>query len=76
MHWGENEISERTEKSSMSLAEVLAMKQETEEAILKELQLFQNNTGLNITGINTMKDMVFGSSTTDRIINISLTVEL
>ncbi len=76
MHWGENEISERTEKSSMSLAEVLAMKQETEEAILKELQLFQNNTGLNITGINTMKDMVFGSSITDRIINISLTVEL
>ena len=47
MHWGENEISERTKKSSMSLAEVLAMKQETEEAILKELQLFQNNTGLN-----------------------------
>ena len=52
MHWGENEISERTEKSSMSLAEVLAMKQETEEAILKELQLFQNNTKLPIKDIN------------------------
>ena len=61
-------------KSTIKLSEVLSMKNRVEEVILKELQIFQKNTGLSISGINI--DLTHCISGESFIRNVNVVVEL